>query len=166
MPPSPCVLLAAFLLNPNDVHEHKRLRFDLQWQISSEFPHVRAPSDGYAIPHSLAVRRDKGHPACLQVDEAGPSTSAPSKKQPIGSEEDHEDLQIAWEVTDLARVVLLKNKGNDHVTPELLMELYETLGDLGTERDDYESAKSDYAEVNCIAIQSFHPLVSREIQAL
>lgn len=86
---------------------------------------------------------------CLQAQEAGPSTSAPSKKQPAENEEDQEDLQLAWEVTEMARVVLLKNKDSEVVTAALFMELYETLGDLGTELDNYEAAIADYKEVIC-----------------
>jgi hypothetical protein len=88
-------------------------------------------------------------PWCLQAHEAGPSTSAPSKEQPAQNEEDQEDLQLAWEVTDMARVVLLKNKDSEVATPELFLELYETLGDIGTELDDYEAAIADYKEVRC-----------------
>ena len=50
-------------------------------------------------------------------------------------------------MSDSARVVLHRHKDNALVTPELLMELHRTLGDVGTERDSYEEAVQDYEQV-------------------
>lgn len=49
-------------------------------------------------------------------------------------------------MSDSARLVLHRHTEHALVTPELLMELHETLGDLATERDMYDEAVSDYEQ--------------------
>lgn len=86
---------------------------------------------------------------CVQMDTGGASTSAPAA--PAGEMEDdvggEEDLQLAWEVADMARVVFEKNSHDDKVTTEVMAEVYELLGDIGAERDSFEESVADYEKV-------------------
>jgi hypothetical protein len=83
------------------------------------------------------------------MDKGGASTSAAAA--PAGEMEDdvggEEDLQLAWEVADMARVVFEKNSEDDNVTIEALAEVYELLGDIGAERDSFEESVADYEKV-------------------
>ncbi|OQR99240.1 hypothetical protein ACHHYP_07153 [Achlya hypogyna] len=61
-----------------------------------------------------------------------------------GEEEDENDLEVAWEMLEVARVLLTKHEGEDIRVDKELARVYSRLGDLGMESDLFQQARSDY----------------------
>lgn len=69
-----------------------------------------------------------------------------------------EDLQLAWEVAEMARLAIERDSSHADVTRDVCGEAYELLGDIGAERDAFDEAVSDYASVcSCPSPRSTPP---------
>ncbi|CAI5746955.1 unnamed protein product [Peronospora destructor] len=74
------------------------------------------------------------------VEDAGASGDKDGKKD---TKDLSDDLETAWEVMELARVIYLRYP-EDHAVEMQLVRVYTRLGDLGLESDQYEQAKVDF----------------------
>ena len=92
---------------------------------------------------------------CARVQERdpfGPSTSKDAASVlPVEVPDDDagadEDLDLAWEVAETARIGMEHNQGSAQVSAEQLTETYQLLGDIGAERELFPEAVSDYEKV-------------------
>jgi hypothetical protein len=58
-----------------------------------------------------------------------------------------EDLDLAWEVAETARLGMTNNLDSSRVTNDTLTELYQLLGDVCAERELFPEALIDYEQV-------------------
>lgn len=109
---------------------------------------VEGKSDALAV---APVYYEYGH-ALLSLTEATASLfgGAVEDEAPRGegdSEQDArdaaDDLEAAWEVMELARVIYSRYPGDQAVETQLV-RVYTRLGDLGLESDQFEQAKADF----------------------
>ncbi|CAK4077682.1 unnamed protein product [Aphanomyces euteiches] len=61
-----------------------------------------------------------------------------------GEEEEENDLEVAWEMLEVARVLLSKHEGEDPRIDKELARVYMRLGDLSMESDLFPQARVDY----------------------
>ncbi|KDO27735.1 hypothetical protein SPRG_20377 [Saprolegnia parasitica CBS 223.65] len=61
-----------------------------------------------------------------------------------GEEEDQNDLEVAWEMLEVARLLLSKHEGEDDRIDKELARVHMRLGDLGMESDLFQQARADY----------------------
>ncbi|RHY05369.1 hypothetical protein DYB36_001608 [Aphanomyces astaci] len=71
-----------------------------------------------------------------------------------GEEEDENDLEVAWEMLEVSRVLLAKHEGEDPRIDTELARVYVRLGDLSMESDLFSQARSDYERA--IALHQKH----------
>ncbi|CAI5703912.1 hypothetical protein KXD40_002525 [Peronospora effusa] len=74
------------------------------------------------------------------VEDAGVSGEKDGEKD---TKDSSDDLETAWEVMELARVIYLRYP-EDQAVEMQLVRVYTRLGDLGLECDQYEQAKADF----------------------
>lgn len=81
-------------------------------------------------------------------DASGASTSKdppPTDDGPQAQGED--DLQLAWEVAETARLGFEQNSGAPEVEEEHFGEVHELLGEIGAEMENFPQAVTDYEKV-------------------
>ena len=68
-----------------------------------------------------------------------------SEDEPSGEQDgaNDDDLEAAWEMMELARVIYARYPGDEAVEKQLV-RVYTRLGDLGLESDQFEQAKADF----------------------
>ncbi|CAN6632883.1 hypothetical protein TRVA0_013S03048 [Trichomonascus vanleenenianus] len=83
-----------------------------------------------------------------------------------GEEEEQSDFEVAWEILDLTRTLFsakLENNPEDVTIKKKLAEVYDILGEVSLESENFQQAAEDLAQ--CLEIRSqvyeeSHPLVS------
>jgi hypothetical protein len=86
-------------------------------------------------------------------DPNGASTSAgtmeAAQTEEAGEDETggDEDLDLAWEVAETARIGMTNNLESSRVTKDALTELHQLLGDVCAERELFPEALIDYEQV-------------------
>ena len=89
----------------------------------------------------------------MPKDPNGASTSSgvAEAAQPEEAGEDEtggdEDLELAWEVAETARIGMKNNMESSQVNNDTLTELYQLLGDICAERELFAEALIDYEQV-------------------
>jgi tetratricopeptide (TPR) repeat protein len=93
--------------------------------------------------------------ACAQK-EKDPNGASTSKPDDEGDDtaDGSGDLQLAFEVADMARIVFERHAGREEVTPEVTTEVHEVLGDIGAEEERFEEAIADYERAIAAVDQS------------
>ena len=83
------------------------------------------------------------------VDAEGASTSAgaPSVSDATPDVDDDGDLGLAWEMAELARVILTANKDAAVDAASRLAEAHELLADISAEKEQFDPAINDFEEV-------------------
>ncbi|OQR95953.1 hypothetical protein THRCLA_07440 [Thraustotheca clavata] len=66
--------------------------------------------------------------------------------------EEENDLEVAWEMLEVARVLLTKHQGESESIDKELARVYMRLGDLGMESELFQQARADYEK--SLALQS------------
>ncbi|EQC38654.1 hypothetical protein SDRG_04351 [Saprolegnia diclina VS20] len=61
-----------------------------------------------------------------------------------GEAEDQSDLEVAWEMLEIARIILSKHEGEDDRIHKELSRVHSRLGDLAMESDLFQEARVDY----------------------
>lgn len=83
-----------------------------------------------------------------QADPSGASTSkGPPPTEDVSAGPAEEDLQLAWEVAETARLGFEQHAGADGVEDEHFGEVHELLGEIGAEMENFAQAISDYEKV-------------------
>ncbi|KAF0687889.1 Aste57867_20381 [Aphanomyces stellatus] len=92
--------------------------------------------------------------ALLSYAEATASVFGKDTAQMAEGEEEENDLEVAWEMLEVARVLLTKHEGEDARIDKELARVYMRLGDLSMESDLFPQARSDYEK--SLALQQKH----------
>jgi hypothetical protein len=80
-------------------------------------------------------------------DPNGASTSKAEDPEEGNDGSSADDLQLAFEVADMARLVFERNADCEEVTAEVLGETFELLGDIGAEEERFPESIEDYEKV-------------------
>jgi hypothetical protein len=89
------------------------------------------------------------------ADPSGASTSkgtAAAEQTELDEDETggDEDLELAWEVAETARIGMEHNQGGPDVDAQQITETYQLLGDIGSERELFPEAILDYEKVKSL----------------
>jgi hypothetical protein len=82
--------------------------------------------------------------ALLHLSEATASVFGKDAVKGEDEDEDQNDLEVAWQMLEISRVLLAKYEGEDARIDKELARVYMRLGDLGMESDLFVQARSDY----------------------
>lgn len=103
----------------------------------------------------------KNKPKDPNPNGASTSSGIAEAAEPAEAAEDEtggdEDLELAWEVAETARIGMTNNLESSQVTKDTLTELYQLLGDVCAERELFTEALIDYEQVcGCILQSMMH----------
>ncbi|RHY33477.1 hypothetical protein DYB32_001632 [Aphanomyces invadans] len=96
--------------------------------------------------------------ALLSYSEATASVFGKDTVKTDDGEEEENDLEVAWEMLEVARVLLTKHEGEDSRIDTELARVYVRLGDLGMESDLFSQARSDYERAIALHHKHLVPL--------